>query len=73
MPGTAEGHDSRPWLGRPTLKVGVRPAPGEEAEAPPPVPTQAAVRPFGHSAPDLAVQAVTFPRVHGNVAREGVE
>ena len=34
MTGTAEGHDSRPWLGRPALKVGVRPPTGEEADAP---------------------------------------
>jgi hypothetical protein len=34
VPGAAEGHDGRPWLGRPTLKVGVRPAAGEEADAP---------------------------------------
>jgi len=34
MPGTAEGHDGRPWLGRSALKVGVRPATSEEADAP---------------------------------------
>jgi len=34
MPGTAEGHDSCPWLGRPPLKVGIGPPTGEEADAP---------------------------------------